>query len=104
MIGTGAHKGLSGTGFAANVRLADDLIEQASKEQLADVARLLALNIGWYHQRYGDVPQDELLSLVRAETLGEDGKRLLLHGMRNLVSALAEVMGVAEDGAEDVRH
>jgi len=83
---------------------ANDPIEQATKEQLADVARLLALNIGWYHQRYGDVPQEELLQLVRVETLGEDGKRLLLHGMQNLVSALAEVMGVAEDRVEDARH
>jgi hypothetical protein len=32
--------------------------------------------------------------MVRAETLDEDGKRLLLHGMQNLVSALAEVMGI----------
>jgi hypothetical protein len=64
----------------------------------------MALNIGWYHERYGDVPQEELLQLVRVETLGEDGKRLLLHGMQNLVSALAEVMGVAEDGGEEVRH
>jgi hypothetical protein len=34
-------------------RLADGLIEQASKESLADVARFLALNIGRYHQRLG---------------------------------------------------
>jgi len=32
--------------FAAYNRLADSLIERASKEQLADVARLLALNCG----------------------------------------------------------
>ena len=47
--------------FVSYTRLADDLIEQASKAQLADVARLLALNIGWYHERHGDVPQDEPL-------------------------------------------
>ena len=32
--------------FAAYTRLADSLIERATKEQLADVARLLALNYG----------------------------------------------------------
>ena len=90
--------------FVSYTRLAADLIEQASKDQLADVARLLALNIGWYHHRYGDVPQEELLKLVRVETLGEDGKCLLLHGMQNLVSALAEVMGVREDRTEEERH
>jgi hypothetical protein len=101
-MGKESHSGVED--FAAYTRLADDLIEQASKEQLADVARLLALNIGWYHERYGDVPQEELLQLVRVENLGDDGKRLLLHGMQNLVSALAEVMGVAEDGGEGVWH
>jgi hypothetical protein len=84
--------------FIAYTCLADELIGTATKDQLADVARLLALNIGWYHEKHGDVPQEELLRMVRAETLTEESKWLLLHGMQNLVSALAEVMGVAEDG------
>jgi len=90
--------------FAAYARLADDLINRATKGQVADVARLLALNIGYYHEKYGDVPQEELLGMVRAETLDDEGRRLLLHGMQNLVSALAEVSGLAEDSSEDARH
>lgn len=90
--------------FTPYARLADELIGQASKAQLADVTRLLALNIGWYHQRYGDVPQAELLGMVRAETLDAAGKQVLLHGMQNLASALAEVMGIGEDGGEAPRH
>jgi len=69
--------------FAAYARLADDLINRATKEQVADVARLLALNIGYDHEKYGDVPQEELLGMVRAETLDDEGRRLLLHGMQN---------------------
>ena len=90
--------------FIPYAHAADELMVKATKDQLADVARLLALNIGWYHERYGDVPQEELLAMVRADDLTEDGKRLLLHGMENLVSALAEVMGYADDGDEEVRH
>ena len=41
--------------FPAYNRLADALIERATKDQVADVARLLALNIGWCQQRYGAV-------------------------------------------------
>jgi len=41
--------------FTAYARLTDELIDKASKEQLADVARLLALNIGYYHEKYVDV-------------------------------------------------
>jgi hypothetical protein len=90
--------------YLAYVQLADQLIERASKEDLADVARILALHIGWYHQRYGDVPQDDLVRLVRSETLQDEGKRLMLHGMQNLVSALTHVMDVTETGEEESRH
>jgi hypothetical protein len=83
--------------FTPYARLAGELIEQATKEQLADVARLLALNIGYYHEKYGDVPQETLVGMVGAETLNDESKRLLLHGMQNLVSALAEVMGVDDE-------
>jgi hypothetical protein len=84
--------------------LADDLIEKASKDQMAEVARLLALTTGWHHQRYGDVPQAELLAMFSAETLSEEGKTMVLHGMQNLLSALAEVMGVTESGEDEARH
>ena len=57
--------------FTAYARLADELIENATKDQLADLARLLALNIGYYHEKYGDVPQETLLKMVRAEILDD---------------------------------
>ena len=90
--------------FPAYARLADHLIERATKDQLADVARLLALNIGWYQQRYGDVPQEALLKMVRAETLDEETLALLSAGMQNLVSALAEVTGLTDDLQDESRH
>ena len=71
--------------FPAYSRLADQLIDRATKDQLGDVARLLALNIGYDQQRYGDVPQETLLKMVRAETLDEETLVLLSVGMQNLV-------------------
>lgn len=53
--------------LVAHARLADERIERATKMPLADVARLLALNIGDDHQRAGDVPREILLKMVRAE-------------------------------------
>jgi hypothetical protein len=90
--------------FPAYARLADQRIEQATKDQLADVARLLALNIGWYQQRDGDVPQDALLQMVRAESLNDDTRALRSAGMQNLVSALAEVTGLTDDLQDASRH
>jgi hypothetical protein len=73
--------------FADYAHVADELIDAATKEQLADVARLLALNLGWHQEKHGDVPQDVLLGMVRAETLSDETNRLLRHGMQNLVAA-----------------
>ena len=90
--------------FVAHLRLAETLIEKADKDQLADVARLLALNIGYYQNRYGDVPQDVLLEMVRADALDESGREMVVAGMQNLVSALAEVLGVKDDFQDKTRH
>jgi hypothetical protein len=76
--------------FAAYSRLADNLIERTAKEQLADVARLLALNCSYYQTRFGDVPQDVLLGMVKAEAPEPETATLLIAGMQNLISALAE--------------
>jgi hypothetical protein len=40
------------------------LIEKASKEQLAECSRLLALNLAHYRARYGEIPLDETVALV----------------------------------------
>jgi len=50
------------------------------------------------------VPQEELFAVVKGERLGDAGKCLLVHGLENLVLALAEVMGVGEDGEYQPRH
>ncbi len=54
--------------------------------QLADVARLLAANIGYYQHESGDVPQENSLGMVRVETLDDANTRMLLHRRRHLVS------------------
>jgi hypothetical protein len=90
--------------FVAYTRLTDELIERATKDQLADVTRLLALNCGYYQARFGDVPQEVLLRMVRKETLDEETAALLVAGMQNLVSVLAEVTGLANDLQPVPRH
>ena len=83
--------------IAAYNPLADRLIAAATKEQVAEVARLLALNIGWYHARHGDVPQEVLLSLLQGRGRDAQTLELMRHGLQNLVSALAEVTGLADE-------
>lgn len=49
--------------FQSYYRLADLLIEQASKEQVAECARLLALNLAHYKWLYGEVPLEGTLAI-----------------------------------------
>jgi hypothetical protein len=42
--------------------------------------------------------------MLGADTLSEEGKSLVLHGMQNLLSALAEVMGMSSEGGKAARH
>ncbi|HIO02854.1 MAG TPA: hypothetical protein EYN14_13015 [Alphaproteobacteria bacterium] len=47
--------------FSALLQSSDTLIEQATKEDVAEVARVLALHVAHYRARYGDVPNKDSL-------------------------------------------
>lgn len=81
-------------------KLADMLIERADKEQIAECARLLALNLAHLQSKFGDIPLDETLAILDAEEPNEEQAALLANGMQNLVGVLGGVMS----GFEDKRH
>ena len=58
--------------FVAHVGVSDTLIEQASKEEIAEVARVLALHVAHYRARYGDVSVEESLGMMRTETASDE--------------------------------
>jgi hypothetical protein len=45
--------------FKEYYNLADQLIEKSSKDNIAETARLLALNVAHYWSRYGELPLEE---------------------------------------------
>lgn len=77
--------------FEQYYKLADALIEQATKEQLAECARLLALNVAHYQSRFGEVPLEETLAMLDADAPNEKQATLLAFGMENLVGVLGSV-------------
>lgn len=84
--------------FSEYSKLADLLIERSSKEQLAECARLLALNLAHYQGLYGEVPLNETLSLVDATEPNDDQALLLSDGMEILVGVLGNVLsGLGEE-------
>lgn len=88
------------TEFQQYYELADMLIEQASKEQLAECARLLALNLAHYQGLYGEVPLDKTLAILDTSEPNDDQARLLAGGME----ILAGVLGNVVSGLGEERH
>lgn len=84
--------------FTQYYKLADVLIERSSKEQLAECARLLALNLAHYQGLYGEVPLSDTLAMVDAPEPNDRQAALLADGMEILVGVLGNVVsGLGEE-------
>lgn len=84
--------------FTEHYKLADLLIDQASKEQLAECARLLALNLAHYQGLYGEVPLSDTLALLDATEPNDEQALLLADGMEVLIGVLGSVLsGLGEE-------
>ena len=83
--------------FEHYLTLADTLIMQSTKEQLAECARLLAFNLAHHEALHGEIPWDQTLALL-AEEPSTPQLKLLADGMENLVGVLGNVMsGLGEE-------
>lgn len=86
--------------FAAYYTLADRLIEKVSKDDLAETARLLVLNIAHYRSKYGELPLDETLSMLGMAQPNDEQLEILNSGMEILVGVLGNVVS----GVDQERH
>ena len=84
--------------FEQYYRLADVLMGKASKEQLAECARLLALNLAHYQGLYGEVPLSDTLAMVNAPEPNDEQAVLLADGMEILVGVLENVLSGLGEG------
>ena len=73
----------------------DKLIEQATKEEITEVARVLALHVAHYRQRYGDVSIEESLELLRTEKVSDEMAKVLADGFGVLIEVL-KALGTPE--------
>jgi hypothetical protein len=84
--------------FQQYYKLVDVLIAKGSKEQLAECARLLALNLAHYQGLYGEVPLSATLAMVNAPEPNDEQAMLLTEGMEILVGVLGNVVsGLSEE-------
>ena len=78
--------------------LADQLIETVSKDDIAECARLLALNVAHYQSKYGELPLDETLAMIGMTKPNEEQLQLMTDGMVILVGVLGNVVvGIGQE-------
>lgn len=87
--------------FESYAAIADQLIAELSKAQLAECARMLALHLADYRQRFGEIPHADLLHLADIVKIGNEQAALLRDGMEMLVSYLGNMQdGMDENNAQ----
>ena len=77
--------------FGAYLKVADMLIEQASKEDLAETARVLALHLAHYQTKYDTIPVGESLKLMLTETIDDSQAAALADGFEVLIEVIRAV-------------
>ena len=90
--------------FADWLKLADQLIESTTKDQLAGTARLLAMNLAHYQIRFGEIPLENFAQLMETQEIDSRTARLVATGMESLVGVLGLVTGQNDESPGDLVH
>ena len=83
--------------FAAYLKTADSLPEQATKEDIANVARVLAFHLGHYRTRFGDLPTTASLDQLTADKITDEMAVPLASGFEALIGVL-KALGTPQGG------
>ena len=78
--------------FKQFLQAADRMIEMADKKQMAECARLLALNVAHYEMRFGALPLEAILATTNSDHPNEQQAELLARGMVTMAGILGNVM------------
>jgi hypothetical protein len=84
--------------FATYLGVSDALIEQATKDEITEVARVLALHVAHCRAQFGDVPIEESLEMLRTEKISNEMAKVLA----DRLWVLAEVLKAL--GAPEGQH
>jgi len=72
--------------------LVDQLVEVAEKEDIAECARLLAMNVAHYKRRYGELPLEDQLSMIVTDDINDQQAELGIDGMETLAGMMGTVI------------
>lgn len=77
--------------FCGYWQLSEEMIAKASKDELAEVARILAMQSAHMTRKYGKQPLPDLTHLLSATSLDDESIFLLRDGAEALVGVLGSV-------------
>ncbi|MDX9944658.1 MAG: hypothetical protein RBS35_07685 [Azonexus sp.] len=80
--------------FRSYWQLSEELIADATKEDLAETARILAMQAAHFARKYGELQLPDLQHLLSVTHVDDDNIGLLRDGTEALVGVLAIVTGV----------
>jgi hypothetical protein len=89
--------------FRAYWQLSEDLIADATKDELAEVARILGMQAAHYARKYGELPIPDMTHLL-ASTADVESVALLRDGTIALVGILGIVKGVGGVDIDEQVH
>ena len=78
--------------FETYWRLSEDMLDKASKEDLAETVRILAMQSAHYARKYGELELPDLTELLATVALDDGRIELLRDGSMALVGVLGNVM------------
>jgi hypothetical protein len=82
--------------FRAYWQFSEEMIAKASKDDLAEVARILAMQSAHYARKYGELQLPDLAHLLSATTIDDESAGLLRDSAEALVGVMAMVKGVGD--------
>ena len=74
------------------MQLVDRLVQLADKEELAECARLMAMNIAHYEMIYGELPMQDRLAMTYANDLNDQQNELVTKAMETMAGVLGSVI------------
>lgn len=90
--------------YATYSDVADKMFRAASDEQLASLAQVLAVHVGHYRSKFGDLPVGDSLRLLESGTITESTAKVLADGFEILVRSLGPLMQEADESLPPISH
>jgi hypothetical protein len=89
--------------FRAYWELSEQMIADATKEELAEVARILGMQAAHYVRKFGELPIPDMTHLL-ADTADEESVGLLRDGTIAVLGILGAVKGVGGVDIDESMH